>query len=107
MTVRDQYDTSWRLKYDHRGSSMISTGIAGTPDQSYSPKTASRTFVKTLASGGPPRSRTKRRAAAIAGSSGDTPETFMAKYALMVADRFPGPPSYRPNAPSARCTRRR
>ncbi len=29
MTVRDQYETSQRLKYDQRGSSMISTGIAG------------------------------------------------------------------------------
>ena len=54
MTVRDQYETSSRLKYDQRGSSMISTGIAGTPRQSYSPKSASRIFVKTSASTGPP-----------------------------------------------------
>ena len=63
MTVRDQYDTSSRLKYDQRGRSMISTGMAGTPDQSYSPKSASRIFVKTLASTGPPAAWMRARAA--------------------------------------------
>src|SRR5262252_8837006 len=43
ITVRDQYDTSRRLKYDQRGSSMISTGMAGTPDHAYSPNRASKT----------------------------------------------------------------
>ena len=79
MTVRDQYETSSRLKYDQRGRSMISTGIAGIPDQSYSPKSASRIFVKTSASVGPPAAWIRARAAAIAGSSTGTPATFMAK----------------------------
>ena len=39
------------------GSSMISTGIVGTPFQSYSPKSASRILVNTSASVGPPISR--------------------------------------------------
>src|SRR6266446_2670619 len=39
---------------------MISTGIAGTPFQSYSPKRASRIFVKTLARQGPPIARDPR-----------------------------------------------
>ena len=72
---------------------MISTGMAGMPDQSYSPKSASRIFVNTLASTGPPRPRMSARAAAMAGSSGATPAAFMAKYALMVAERSAGPPS--------------
>ncbi len=54
MTARDQYETSRRLKYDQRGSSMISTGMAGMPDQSYSPNCARRILVKTLACTGPP-----------------------------------------------------
>ena len=58
---------------------MISTGIAGTPDQSYSPKSASRILVNTSASVGPPDARMKDRAAVMAGSSGATPATFMAK----------------------------
>src|SRR6266849_10240526 len=41
MTVRDQYETSYRLKKNQGGDSMISTGMAGTPFQSYSPNSAS------------------------------------------------------------------
>src|SRR5438128_2126574 len=37
-----------------RGSSMISTGIVGTPFQSYSPKSANKIFVNTSAFAGPP-----------------------------------------------------
>jgi hypothetical protein len=48
MTVRDQYETSRRLKYDQRGRSMISTGMAGMPAQSYSPKSASRNLGKDV-----------------------------------------------------------
>ncbi len=40
-----------------RGSSMISTGIVGTPFQSYSPKSASWILVNTSAFAGPPISR--------------------------------------------------
>src|SRR5207247_8684882 len=39
------------------GSSMISTGIVGTPFQSYSPKSARRILQKTLALAGPPIAR--------------------------------------------------
>ena len=51
------------------GSSMISTGIVGTPFQSYSPKSASWILVNTLAFAGPPMARMRSRAAAMAGSS--------------------------------------
>src|SRR5215813_10131862 len=93
ITVRDQYETSYRLKKNHGGDSMISTGIAGTPFQSYSPKSASWILVKTLAFTGPPIWRMRARADAMAGSSTGTPAIFMAKYVLIVADRFVGPPS--------------
>ena len=61
------------------GSSMISAGIAGTPFQSYSPKSASRILVNTLARVGPPIAWMQARAAAITGSSTPTPAIFMAK----------------------------
>ncbi len=61
------------------GSSMISTGIAGTPFQSYSPNRASWILVNTLARVGPPISRMRCRARTIAGSSIETPASFMAK----------------------------
>ena len=76
-----------------RGSSMISTGMAGTPFQSYSPNRASRILVNTLALTGPPMARMRSRARIMAGSSTPTPAIFMAKYVLMVAERFAGPPS--------------
>ena len=95
------------LKGETRGNSMISAGIVGTPFQSYSPNNASRIFVKTLALTGPPISRICVRARAIAGSSTGTPAIFMAKYALIVADRFVGPSSKRLKPPSVRCRRRR
>src|SRR5262245_25994905 len=107
ITVRDQYETSSRLKYDQRGSSMISTGIDGTPAQSYSPNNASRIFVNTLASTGPPHARIRVRAATMAGSSGGTWATFSAKYPLMVAERLAGPFSYRLQPPSGSCSWRR
>jgi len=58
---------------------MISTGMAGTPFQSYSPNMASRILVKTLARAGPPISRMRSRAFTMAGSSVGTPAIFMAK----------------------------
>ncbi len=58
---------------------MISIGMAGMPDQSYSPNWARMILVKTFASTGPPRSRMRPRARAIAASSALTPATFMAK----------------------------
>jgi hypothetical protein len=78
-TVRDQYEISHTLKYDQRGRSMISTGMAGTPLHGYWPNSASVIFVKTLACGGPPRSRTHSRARARSGSVGGTPAIFIAK----------------------------
>ena len=78
-----------------RGSSMISTGIVGTPFQSYSPKSASKIFVNTSAFAGPPISRISSRAATIVGSLSATPAIFIAKYALIVADRLAGPASKR------------
>ena len=94
-------------KKNGRGSSMISTGIAGTPFQSYSPKSASWILVKTLAFTGPPISRMRSRAATSAGSSTLTPLSFIAKYALIVADRSIGPPAKRLQPPSGSCSRRR
>ena len=70
---------------------MISTGMAGTPPQGYCPNRARVIFVNTLAWVGPPRSRTHSRARAMAGSAGETRAIFMAKYALMVAERSPAP----------------
>ncbi len=67
------------LKKNGQRSSMISAGIAGTPFQSYSPKSASRIFVKTLAFTGPPISRICVRARTMAGSSTGTPAIFIAK----------------------------
>ncbi len=61
------------------GSSMISTGIVGTPFQSYSPKSARRILQKTLALAGPPIARIRARARSMAGSSGETPDIFIAK----------------------------
>ena len=58
---------------------MISTGIAGTPFQSYSPKRARRIFVKTFARRGPPIARITARARTRSGSSGGTPAIFIAK----------------------------
>src|SRR5262245_19069044 len=92
ITVRDQYETSYMLKRKNGGgSSMISTGIAGTPFQSYSPKSANWIFVKTFALVGPPISRMRARAFTIAGSVTGTPASFIAKYVLIVADRLVGP----------------
>ena len=90
-----------------RGRSMISTGIAGTPFQSYSPKSASKILVKTSVLTGPPISRMRSRAETIPGSSTLTPASFSAKYALIVADRFAAPPSKRLHPPSGSCARRR
>src|SRR5262249_26102500 len=90
--VRDLVDVE---QEDGRGSSMISTGIVGTPFQSYSPKSASKIFVNTSALAGPPISRISDRAAAIVGSLSGTPAIFIAKYALIVADRLAGPASKR------------
>jgi hypothetical protein len=67
------------LKKNARGNSMISTGIAGTPFQSYSPNSASRIFVNTLALAGPPMARTRSPAASSVGSPVATPAIFMAK----------------------------
>ena len=103
ITVRDQYETSYRLKTNQGGESMISTGIAGMPFQSYSPNSANWILVKTSALTGPPRSRMRSRARTIASSSAGTPASFMAKYALIVADRLVGPPAKRVNPPSGRC----
>ena len=61
------------------GSSMISAGIVGTPFQSYSPNWANNILQKTFALAGPPMARTRARARCIAGSSGDTPASFIAK----------------------------
>ena len=61
------------------GSSMISTGMVGTPFQSYSPNRASKILQKTLASAGPPIARMRAPARSITGSSGDTPAIFIAK----------------------------
>jgi len=58
---------------------MISTGMDGTPAQSYSPKSARVIFVNTFAATGPPARRIRLRAAAMAGSSGETPASFSAK----------------------------
>src|SRR5439155_873877 len=90
-----------------RGNSMISTGIVGTPFQSNSPKRASWILVNTSAFAGPPISRIRSRAATIAGSSTPIPAIFMAKYALIVADRFAGPASKRLKPPSGSCWRLR
>ena len=78
-TVRDQYEISHTLKYDQRGRSMISTGIAGTPLHGYWPKSASVIFVKTLAWVDRPAPAPTPAPAAIAGSVGGTPAIFMAK----------------------------
>jgi len=57
---------------------MISTGMEGTPRQSYSPKRARRILVKTLASRARPVADTASAPAPWRGRHA-TPATFMAK----------------------------
>src|SRR3989304_1739218 len=62
---------------------MISTGMDGTPAQSYSPKSARVIFVNTFAATGPPARRIRLRAAAMAGSPGGGPARLRAEEGLI------------------------
>ena len=73
MTVRLQYEILSRWNGNHRGSSMISTGIAGTARQGMKPNSASITLANTLARAAPPRARMASRARAICGASIGSP----------------------------------
>ncbi len=63
---------------NQRGSTMISTGITGTPVHGTAPKSASRLRVKTLLCEAPPCDRIQPRAFFIYGSSVPTPIIFSA-----------------------------
>ena len=78
ITVRDQYDTLLMWKGNHFGSSMISTGMKGTPRQGIWPNSASVMCVKTLAWAAPPRASTASRALTMWGSSGSSPVSLSA-----------------------------
>ena len=92
MTVRDQYDTLSRWNGNHLGSSMISTGITGTARHGTWPNRASVMRVNTLHRAAPPCARIALRARRICGSSGESPASFKAKYALTEALMSKSPP---------------
>ena len=79
MTVRLQYEILSRWNGNHFGSSMISTGIAGTARQGINPNSASMIRVNTLARAAPPRARTASRARCICSASTESPIIFSAK----------------------------
>ncbi len=65
ITVRDQYETLDMWNGNHLGSSMISTGMKGTPRQGIWPNSASAILVKTLTLTAPPRATIAARARAM------------------------------------------
>jgi hypothetical protein len=78
ITVRDQYDTLSRWNGNHFGSSMISTGIYGTPRHGSWPNIASVSRVNTLARAAPPYCRMMSRARTICGACGLSPASLSA-----------------------------
>ena len=79
ITVRDQYETLPRWNGNHFGSSISSTGIAGTARHGTSPQRASSERVNTLLRSAPPCARIASRARAMCGASGESPAAFSAK----------------------------
>ena len=85
MTVRLQYEILSRWNGNHRGSSMISTGITGTARHGMMPNCASRSRVNTFERDAPPRCRIASRARRMWSASGDSPIILSAKYAFTLA----------------------
>ena len=79
MTVRLQYEILSRWNGNHFGSSMISTGIAGTARHGMNPYSASRSLVNTFERPAPPRERIASRARAMCGASIESPIILSAK----------------------------